>query len=363
MNPVSKTLRAAFLGVALISFMVACAGYAFLSELRRPVNDQPKAIEFEVVDGDSTSTIAGKLRQEGLIRQPLLFSYLVRSKGLDSSLQQGVYTLSPSMTMGEIIAALQVSTPFEERTVQVIEGLRMEEIASIVGAADLPEVTEQGFLDAARDGAAFKAKFALLSALPDGASLEGYLFPDTYRIATTATVTDVIDIMLNRFDEQYKTFETEVKVERNVHEIVTMASIIQREAARSDEMPNIAAVFWNRLKPEFVAETGNGKLQADPTLQYVLGTPEKWWPNVNELTPEQIENPNPYNTRVTPGLPPGPISNPGLAALRASARPSDEAYLYFVASCNEPGAHNFATSIEEFQAFEQEYLNCSTSGG
>jgi UPF0755 protein len=126
-------------------------------------------------------------------------------------------------------------------------------------------------------------------------------------------------------------------------------------------MPQIAAVFWNRLKPEHVAETGNGRLQSDPTLQYALGKPGDWWPKLDTLTVEQIDaNTNPYNPRVNPGLPPGPISAPGLAALRAAARPdaSDPPYLYFVASCENQGAHNFATSIAEFQQFEQEYLNC-----
>jgi len=167
--------------------------------------------------------------------------------------------------------------------------------------------------------------------------------------------------MLNRFDEQYATFEKEVIVsDVSVHQIVTMASIIQREAVREDEMPKISAVFWNRLKPEYAAETGNGKLQADPTLQYALGTPGGWWPKLDTLSVEEINaNTSPYNTRVNPGLPPGPISNPGLAALRAAARPDQSApYLYFVASCTDLGGHNFATTNQEFQNFEQEYLQC-----
>lgn len=357
----SKTLRALFLGVALVSLMVACAGYALLREVRAPGGNSDQVTEITVDPGDSTGDIATKLRAAQLIRQPLLFTMLVRSQGLDGKLQSGRFRLRSNMSMGQIIATLQTPARIEEIQVSIPEGLRLEEIADRIGAAGLDQVSAEAFLAAARDGATFEPQHALLSSLPSEASLEGYLFPDTYRFAKTATVTDVIDIMLTRFDEQYATFEKEVTVsDVSVHQIVTMASIIQREAARNDEMPKIAAVFWNRLKPEHAAETGNGKLQADPTLQYALGKEGDWWPKLDSLTVEEINgNTSPYNTRANPGLPPGPISSPGLAALRAAARPDQTAsYLYFVASCTDPGAHNFATTNDEFQRFQQEYLQC-----
>lgn len=357
----SKTLRAIFLGVSLVSLMVACAGYAFLREIKAPAGSSSQPAEIIIEPGDSTSAIATKLRTEQLIRQPLLFTFLVRMQGLDGKLQSGRFQLRPNMSMSEIIAALQTSVSVEEVQVTVPEGLRLEEVAQLIGSAKLKNVTEESFIAMARDGAAFQKEHFLLSSLPEGASLEGYLFPDTYRLAATATVTDVIETMLNRFDEQYATFEKQVSVgDVTVHQIVTMASIVQREAAREDEMPKIAAVFWNRLKPEHVAETGGGKLQADPTLQYALGAPGNWWPKLDALSLDQINsNTSPYNTRVNPGLPPGPISNPGLAALHAAAQPDASApYLYFVLSCTDPGAHNFATTNEEFQQFEQQYLAC-----
>ncbi len=357
----SKTLRALFLGVALVSLMIACAGYALLREVRAPAGNSDEFTEIAVEPGDSTADIATKLRAAQLIRQPLLFTMLVRSQGLDGKLQSGTFRLRSNMSMGQIIAALQTPARIEEIQVVIPEGLRLEEIADLIGSAGLDKVSAETFTAAARDGAAFEPQHALLSSLPQDASLEGYLFPDTYRFARTATVTDVLDTMLNRFDDQYASFEKEVTVsDVSVHQIVTMASIIQREAARDDEMPRISAVFWNRLKPEYAAETGNGKLQADPTLQYALGKPGDWWPKLDALSVEEINgNASPYNTRANPGLPPGPISSPGLAALRAAARPDPSAaYLYFVASCTDPGAHNFATTNEEFQRFQQEYLQC-----
>ncbi|MGQ9894555.1 MAG: endolytic transglycosylase MltG [Roseiflexus sp.] len=356
----AKTLRAIFLGVALLALSVACAGYLLLGEIRRPAGNDATPVEFIVEPGDSAGMIATRLGTANLIRQPLLFTLLVRLQGLDGKLQAGRYLLRADMTMSEIIAALQNSR-VEEVQVTIIEGSRLEEIAEQIGAAGLVNVTEQAFLRAVRNGAAFQAQHFYLNSLPSGASLEGYLFPDTYRFAVTATVTEVIEIMLDRFDEQYATFEREVTVTgATVHDVVTMASIVQREAAREDEMPKIAAVFWNRLKPEHLAETGGGKLGADPTVQYILGQRGNWWPRLDSLSIDEINGiASLYNTRVNPGLPPGPIASPGLAALRAAARPDASApYLYFVASCTTPGAHNFAVTFEEFQRFEQEYLTC-----
>ena len=144
-----------------------------------------------------------------------------------------------------------------------------------------------------------------------------------------------------------------------------MASIVQREATDKAEMPKIAAVFWNRLKPENLGQFGGGKLGSDPTVQYVIGQKGNWWPKLDTLSADEIERQGAnsqlyaYNTRANPGLPPGPISNPGLDALQAAAQPDQIGnYLYFVASCEKPGTHKFASTFEEFNSYEQEYLAC-----
>ncbi|MBC8074983.1 MAG: endolytic transglycosylase MltG, partial [Chloroflexales bacterium] len=171
----------------------------------------------------------------------------------------------------------------------------------------------------------------------------------------------VIALMLDRFSEQYASIEKDVRVpNRSVHEILTMASIVQREAARTEEMPRIAAVFWNRLDPERGAETV-GRLGADPTVQYALGYSQQeqtWWRK--ELTAENLLIASPYNTRQNTGLTPGPISAPGLAALQAAGQPEEDSpYLYFVASCARDGTHQFAATLAEFQQYEAAYLACS----
>lgn len=353
-----RHVRALMLGIALVALVVSCGGYVALGELRAPAADEGDPVEFVVESGESTGSIATRLRAEGLIRQPALFTLLARTQDLDDKLQAGRYVLSPTMTMGEIMIALQ-SSRVEDVRVTVLEGLRLEEIAAAVEEAGLTSADD--FLAAARDGAAFRDDYFLLSSLPDGASLEGYLFPDTYRFAPNATADTVVRTMLDRFAEQYAAIERDVRVpDASVHQIVTMASIVQREAALLDEMPLISAVFWNRLKPENAPNFLGGQLGADPTVQYALGydsAEATWWQK--DLTFDEIAVDSPYNTRRYPGLPPGPIASPGLDAMRAAAQPDESApYLFFVASCAKDGSHNFAVTAEEFSGYEQEWLAC-----
>jgi UPF0755 protein len=231
--------------------------------------------------------------------------------------------------------------------------------------ADLIEktgvVSADAFLRVAREGERFRDQYFLLNDLPSNASLEGYLFPDTYRVAKDASAEQIVTAMLDRFAEQYGSIEREVRVSNaTVHQIVTMASIVQREAALTSEMPTISAVFWNRLKPENAPNFSGGQLGADPTVQYALGysaAEGTWWRKTITGTDLQIDSP--YNTRRYAGLPPGPIATPGIDALRATAQPDEAApYLFFVASCAKDGSHKFATTIDEFSIYEAEFLAC-----
>ncbi|NTU83571.1 MAG: endolytic transglycosylase MltG [Chloroflexales bacterium] len=353
-----RHVRALMLGVALIALVIACGGYVALSEIRAPAAAAGDPVEFIIEPGESTADIATRLRAEGLIRQPALFTLLARTQDLDDKLQTGRYVLSPTMTMSQILIALQ-SSRIEETQVTIPEGLRIEEVAAILEQAGI--VSAEAFLAAARDGDRFRDEYFLLASLPDGASLEGYLFPDTYRLPQQAEPDSVVRIMLDRFTEQYGTIERDVQVPGvNVHQLVTMASIVQRETALVDEMPMIAGVFWNRLKPESASLVSGGTLGSDATVQYALGYSDAestWWRK--SLTQDDIQVESSYNTRVEPGLPPGPIAAPGLAAISAAAKPDDDSgYLFFVADCARDGSHNFATTFEEFQQYEATWLAC-----
>lgn len=355
---VMRHVRALMLGVALIALVISCGGYVALSEIRAPADPEGEPVEFIVAEGASTADIATELQSEGLIRQPALFTLLARTQDLDGKLQAGRYVLSPTMTMSQIMAALQ-SSRVADVQVTVREGLRLEEVAAIMEGAGV--VSADAFLAAARDGEAYRNDYFLLGSLPEGATLEGYLFPDTYRFAQRAEADEVVRAMLDRFAEQYATIERGVRVPgATVHDLVTMASIVQREAALVSEMSQIAGVFWNRLKPENAPSFGGGLLGADATVQYALGysTQESSWWRKN-LTATDLQSASPYNTRLTPGLPPGPIASPGLAALTAAAQPDDTSgYLFFVASCARDGSHKFATTLEEHSQYEAEWLAC-----
>ncbi|PDW03769.1 endolytic transglycosylase MltG [Candidatus Viridilinea mediisalina] len=353
-----RHVRALMLGVALLALVVAGLGYLALGEIRAPAATSGQPVEFVVAHGASTSEIATRLRSEGLIRQPVLFTMLSRMQGLDAQLHSGRFVLSPTMNMSQILIALQ-SNRIDDIAVTLREGLRLEEVADILAQAEIVEA--ELFLAAARDAERFRAQYFLLNQLPPDATLEGYLFPDTYRFYRDAEPDVIIRTMLDRFVEQYATIERNVQVpDVSVHQLVTMASIVQREAALESEMPLIAGVFWNRLKPEYAPIVGGGQLGADATVQYALGFSEDeatWWRK--ELTFDDLQIDSPYNTRNRAGLPPGPIAAPGLAALTAAAQPDDAAgYLFFVASCERDGSHKFAASFDQFLSYEAEWLAC-----
>lgn len=356
---VRRLLRALLIVSTIGALLVACVFGLLVREITLPASDSNIAQPFVVASGENLAVISNNLQSEGLIRRAILFRWLTNRRDAAGELYPGTYFFSPNMTMNQMLDAMQVAPKGEFEAVRftVPEGLRLEEIADIVAATEV--VTADGFLAVARNGAAFKASYPFLESLPDGASLEGFLFPDTYDIFVTATSEEIIAKMLDNFAVKYAEATQSPATEgRTPFEIVTMASIVQREASNNEEMPLVAAAFWNRLKPEFAGQ----QLGADPTVQYILGQPGDWWPKLDNLTVEEINAANsPYNTRINPGLTPGPISAPGLSALKASAAPADEDVTYFVTKCVPAGerpTHNFTNSYDEFLQFQEEYLQC-----
>lgn len=370
----NRVFRALMYLVIIGGIVVGGASELIRGEIDRPADtEDDAAVTFVVEPGMKASDVAAKLGAENLIRQPLLFQLMVREQKVGENLQAGEYQLAPNMTMAQIITVLQDAPTGDEKEIGILPGWRLEEIAeSLVGSGAIGSAEE--FLAAARNPDAFKQNHSRLQGIPDGQSLEGYLFPDTYRVEATATVTDVIEtILTDGFDANYSTFESEVIAEGpngppSVHDVVTMASIVQREAANEAEMPHLAWIFWNRLKPQYAGEVV-GRLQADPTLQYALGKAGDWWPDLSRLSADEINNTtSEYNTRIVQGLPPGPIASPGLFALRSAARPgpqrpdgsAGENDLYFVAKCGaNPPEHEFAANSEEFNRLAGSDGDCS----
>lgn len=306
--------------------------------LTRPADPFGQPRPFEISLGEPIPRISDRLQADGLIRDASAFRAYLQYAGLDTTLQAGNYTLSPSMTAIEIAHNLQDPTP-GEINFNIFKGWRAEEIAAALPTSGL-EVAPAEFLAALEtrpDG------YALLSDLPAEATLEGFVFPGNYRLPRELDALEMVAVFLDEFStrltpEILRGFRRQGL---DVYQAVTLASIVQRESVVDEEMPLIASVFLNRLAIGM-------KLDADSTVQYALGYNERqtsWWTNPLSLQDLQIDSP--YNTYLYPGLPPGPIANPGLDALRAVAFPARSPYYYFRAGCDDSGVHLFAETFEE----------------
>ncbi len=299
-----------------------------------------RQVTFIVDQGDSATTVAYKLNSAGLVKDAELFKRLLQYWGADQHIQAGIFYLSPSMTMEEIARRLQHSR-VDSVWVTIPEGWRAEEIAALLQEKQLVQGDE--FLAAVAQG---RSDFPFLADRPAGSpsSLEGFLFPDTYEFPKITTPDRIIDIMLQNWGQRVPEALRQAAQARGMtlYEVVTLASIVEREAVLSAERPKIAGVYSNRLEIDML-------LQADPTVQYAKGydaKAEKWW---NPTTLEENASLDaPYNTYLYPGLPPGPICNPGLGAIEAALQPAQHDDLFFVAKGD--GSHIFAKTYEEHLA-------------
>lgn len=307
-------------------------------DVSQPANaGDSRELTFVVRSGEAVKTIAENLERAGLIRDAGLFGWLVRYWGADGDIQAGVYVLKPSMTMEEIMRQLQHGR-LSAVMVTIPEGWRAEEVAALLEKVNVVSAAE--FMAAMEQG---RSDYPFLGERPPGAptSLEGFLFPDTYQFPQQTTPDRVLDIMLDNWDRR---IPPELRAEAatqhvTLYEAVTLASIVEREAVIPDERPIIAGVYMNRL-------TNGMYLQADPTVQYAKGyneTTKRWWNPMRQE--EALSVDSPYNTFINPGLPPGPICSPGLAAIRAVLSPTASDYLFFFSKGD--GSHAFAATYEE----------------
>lgn len=292
---------------------------------------EEKAILVE--PGQPVSATAEILFRHGLIQSPLKFRLLARIQGFDRRLKAGEYGLKASMTPLDILEILgrgQVKL----YKVTLPEGLTIQQIADAV---------EKSGLGSAADIAARAADpaFARSHGIP-AASLEGYLFPDTYLFPRGASPEAILTTMLQRFRSVFSA-EWELRAAQiglTLHEVVTLASIIEKETGAPSERPLISSVFHNRLKRGM-------RLETDPTVIYGIRDFD------GNLTRKHLETPTPYNTYVIKGLPPGPIASPGREAMEAALFPAQAEYFFFVSKNN--GTHHFSSSFEEHQTAVQRY--------
>ncbi len=311
--------------------------------LSRPAGMDPSPIIFVVDPGDTAATIGQNLVAQGLISDAELFRNYARLHGLDSRLEAGTYFLNSTQTLPEIAQALTDSSAASVR-VRILEGWRREEIAAAINGSPLLAFQGADFLAATDAGAAIPQAFAAYVGLPEGASLEGFLYPDTYSLPPDADAPEFRDILLRTFQERVDPSLQAAAAEAgfSLYQVVTLASIVEREAVVPEERPLIASVYLNRL-------AAGMKLEADPTVQYGIGFRDgSWWPNITQEDYRTTQSL--YNTYLYAGLPPGPIANPSLSAIRAVIFPAQSDYYYFRADCAQSGLHVFATTFEEHVA-------------
>lgn len=321
-------------------------------ELSTPAGTDDTLVTFTVKQGQSVAEIAGNLKARGLIDDTELFRRYVQTKGLDAGIQAGTYTLRETMTVPEIARTLQKASAAEQQ-ITIPEGKRLEEIADLVGeqtdipSSDVLQLTQTGW-----SGSDLVQTYPFMRQIPVTATLEGFLFPDTYRLPVQATAYDLVDRMLANFARQVTPEIQAGFTQENLslYEGIIMASIVEREAVLASERELISGVYHNRLRDGWF-------MSADPTVQYALGyQPDTgtWWKLGLAISDLSVQSP--YNTYRNLGLPPSPIANPGIGAIQAAAYPVETDYYFFMVECEKnDGSHVFARNEDEHLA---NYARC-----
>jgi UPF0755 protein len=347
----------AIVGVAMILAVVAAGVVIFLnlnlnidlgggSKAEKP---QGEMVMFKIEPGQTADEIATNLEKEDLIDNTFWFKTRLKlSDGV--TLKAGLHQLTRGMSTDDLIEVLSTSPVEKGLTFQVIEGMRLEEIADKLSSDGIVDRANFLRLATTPEGiATFQNNFLSISGKPAELSLEGYLFPDTYEIKNSGgdNSETVIRTMLTTMEAKFtpEMQKAMADQELSVHHVLTIASIVEREGQVPEELRKISSVYWNRVRAGM-------PLDADPTTQYAVAKEGDWWPDLDALyragtRPVDVEHP--YNTYAFAGLPPGPICNPGLASLEAAVFPEETDYLFFVAKMDGTGEHLFATTNEEHE--------------
>ncbi|AQS58389.1 aminodeoxychorismate lyase [Desulforamulus ferrireducens] len=326
----------------LLLFVIFGLLWQYAFSLLEPLDTSGQApdVLFQVSPKSYTVEIAQKLEQQKIIRSAKAFRLYARYHGLDNQIKAGYYLLNPAMSVEEILNHL-VRGKTATKTFTIPEGYTLKQITNTL--ANKGFIREELFTDLLIDG---EFNYSFLQGLPRGERrLEGYLFPETYSIALDSTEKDIINVMLAGMDRQIKELKLEEKAKAQnltLHQAITIASMIEREARKDEDRALISSVIHNRLKIGML-------LQIDATVEYALGGHRE------KIYYRDLEIDSPYNTYKYKGLPPGPIAAPGRESLLAAVTPAQTKYLYYVAKPD--GYHAFAETYEEHLRNKAKYLN------
>jgi len=318
-------MKKLILVIGLLLVVATAAGLWWKNGLS-PVNADKTPTIFVVNKGEGVREIANRLKSQKIIRDPVVFFLLTRIQGLDKQIQAGDFRINPSMSAQEVANGLTHGTL--DIWVTVPEGQRAEEIANIL-KQKIPNYSES-----------WRAELI---------ANEGYLFPDTYLIPRDADIKLILSLFKNNFDKKYQSVQAQKTTSFSEVQTIIIASIIEREAVFNEDRPQVASVLSNRLNIDM-------PLGVDPTIQYAVGydsTTKSWWKK--DLTVDDLAINSPYNTRKVTGLPPTPISNPGLSAIKAALNPANTDYLYFYS--DKKGHLHFGKTLQDHEANIKKYAN------
>lgn len=311
--------KAVFFAIAICILAVAAVFLAVFIFIYLPVSADQNQVFFEVKDGQKKTEIAQELKEKNLVRSGAGLAYFAKLIG--ANLKSGLYYFSPSQSASQIIA-IMAKGEVSEKKITVVEGLRREEIAAYLDKNQIVKYAD--FMKAAE-------------------GKEGYLFPDTYRISATASAEDIVKKMTDNFSQKAG--------EEISRDILILASIVEREAKRDDERAKIAGVYQNRINFGM-------KLEADPTVQYAkdsqtaIDAPDfKYWQAITLADYAAVDSK--FNTYLNLGLPPAPISNPGLKSIQAAQAPEKHNYYYFFHLAD--GEAIFSQNLAEHNGNKQKY--------
>lgn len=321
-----------FVAVLILLALSSC-GAAWFVLFRSAGIEAGRTVEVEIPQGADTHLIADRLANAGVIPNPNMFRLRARADGADDRLKAGTYEFVTGMDYETVVTRLEEGPPAMDVSVTIPEGFTIAQIAERVQARTGISADEFERV-ATKDAARFKDRYAFLRFDPTP-TLEGYLFPKTYKVRKDAKPEEVIGQMLAQFQKESASVDMSYASSKNLalHDVVTIASMIERETKLSKERALVSSVIYNRLHQGM-------NLEIDATVQYVVG-------NKSRLLYRDLEVKSPYNTYLHKGLPPAPIASPGLPSLEAAAHPAATGYLYYVLT-SRSGSHTFTTTKEAF---------------
>lgn len=333
--------------VIILLIAVAFGGYKYMEtnyaeNLKCVDSYNTESIEITIPNGSSTATISDILYSEGLIRNAGAFKKYTQSEGLDSSLRAGTYELSKNMDVAEISLALTKNgIDTLTQNFSISPGVTAEITASqLAKQLDLDESLLLGYIE---DASEFRDEFKFLSDNSDIETLQGYLLPNTYNVYKGLNEREILEFILGHFDVWYETVSPlDETTDLSLKELITLASIVEKEAGNEEEKSLVASVFLNRLNVDM-------PLQSCATVNYISG---EW---KDHLSNEDISVDNPYNTYIYAGLTPTPINSPSMSSIEAALKPAETEYLYFLAKGD--GTSYFSKTYEEHLRAKEEYID------